>query len=144
VPVLDLDTLQVALTQASARWRPRQNIQAELNDGQKRALLGVIVEPKSLTAAMAPAAGAPPAPNFAPAVDWRNRNGNHVTGVKDQRNCGSCVSFCTTGVTESMVSIEKGSYWTSPRPTCISARRTAPVAAAGGPTRHTARSSRAA
>ena len=56
----------------------------------------------------AAAGAAAAAGNFAPAVDWRNRNGNHVTSVKNQRQCGSCVSFCTCAVVESMASIEKG------------------------------------
>ncbi len=41
-------------------------------------------------------------------IDWRNHNGNHVTPVKDQFGCGSCVSFATVAVTESMASIEMG------------------------------------
>jgi C1A family cysteine protease len=51
---------------------------------------------------------AAPVPSFAPEVDWRNHNGNHVTPIKDQGFCGSCVSFCTTAMVESMASIEKG------------------------------------
>src|SRR5258708_8303848 len=47
-------------------------------------------------------------PVFDPVVDWRNRNGNHINSVKDQKNCGSCVSFCTIAVTEAMASIEQG------------------------------------
>ena len=42
-------------------------------------------------------------------MDWRNHNGrNYVTPVKDQRQCGSCVSFATIGVVESMALIEQG------------------------------------
>src|SRR5262249_13388712 len=107
MPVLDLPTLTKDL--GNARWRARQTPHSQLNDTQKKALLGVVVDQASLASAMSHAAvAAAPAPAFAPAVDWRSRNGNHVTSVKDQRNCGSCVSFCTTGVTESMASIEKG------------------------------------
>ena len=108
MPILDIDTLATNLTQVRARWQPRQNPHANLSDDEKRALLGVIVDPGALAAAMAPNAGAPPVAGFAPAVDWRNHNGNHVTSIKDQRHCGSCVSFCTTATTESMASIEKG------------------------------------
>ena len=31
-----------------------------------------------------------------------------MTSVKDQKYCGSCVSFCCTAVVESMASIEHG------------------------------------
>src|SRR2546423_15173845 len=106
--VIDIQTLSASLTQARARWQPRQTPQANLNDAEKRALLGVVVDPASLAAAMAPAKfAAAAAPNFAPAVDWRNRNGNHVTSIKDQRQCGSSVPFFPTAQVESMGSLEE-------------------------------------
>lgn len=107
MPTLPLRELSTALQQAKARWRPRHTNLSDLSDEQKRRMLGVVVNRDSLAAAMTPRA-APAAPNFAPAVDWRNRNGNHVTPVKDQGGCGSCVSFCSAAVVESMASIEKG------------------------------------
>ena len=39
------------------------------------------------------------------AVDWRNNNGNWVTPVKNQRSCGSCVSFATCATLESRIKI---------------------------------------
>jgi len=108
MPVIDMKTLSTNLVQAKARWTARQTPQSLLSDEQKRALLGNIIPPAVAAAAAAQPAQALAAPAFAPAVDWRSHNGNHVTPVKDQKNCGSCVSFCCTALVESVASIEKG------------------------------------
>ena len=114
MPQINVATLAAQLTQVKARWIARQTPQSLLSDNEKKALLGVVFTPADLSAAAAAQAGTPmvaaaagPAA-FAPAVDWRNHNGNHVTPVKDQKNCGSCVSFCCTALVESMASIEEG------------------------------------
>jgi C1A family cysteine protease len=36
-------------------------------------------------------------------LDWRNANGNFVTGIRDQKKCGSCWAFALTGALESYV-----------------------------------------
>ncbi len=106
----DIKKLSAALTKANARWRAKETPQSLLSDEKKRRLLGVDI-PKSVLAAMAaPATAAAPAPAFAPAVDWRNKNGNHVSPVKDQGGCGSCVSFGCAGLIESMAHIELGNW----------------------------------
>jgi YVTN family beta-propeller protein len=107
MPVIDIEELRRALANAHARWQARQTVQSTLNDEQKRRLLGVVVNAAALAAAMARPA-VPAVPAFAPAVDWRNHNGNHVSTVKDQGQCGSCVSFCICALVESMSSIENG------------------------------------
>jgi C1A family cysteine protease len=106
--VIEINALSANLTQAKARWKARQTDKSNLSDAAKAALLGVLVDKAALATAMAPQARAAAAPNFAPAVDWRSKNGNHITPVKDQGGCGSCVSFGTVALVESMASIEKG------------------------------------
>jgi hypothetical protein len=110
MPQLDIAALSGSLRQVNARWQPRQTPQSLLSDNDKKALLGVIFSQQELDLAAAPplAAATAAAASFAPAVDWRNRNGNHVTTVKDQKRCGSCVSFACTALVESMASIERG------------------------------------
>jgi C1A family cysteine protease len=109
MPTLKAAELNAHIRENNATWQARDTPHAQLPDEVKRRMLGVIVNESDRAAAMAAprmASAAPPA--FDPLVDWRNRNGNHVTPVKDQGQCGSCVSFCTVSVTESMASIEKG------------------------------------
>ena len=100
-----IQDLSKQLLDAKARWVAIESPLSLMAPEDRKKLLGANVSdslkvPKTATVA-APTAGLPAS------VDWRNRNGNHVSPVKDQGGCGSCVSFCTVAVTESMVSIEK-------------------------------------
>lgn len=113
MPTLDIKSLATQLTQAKATWQARQTPHSQLSDDEKRALLGVVFPQHYLDAVSFAKSGKPPLaaaapPAFAPAVDWRNHNGNHISSVKDQKQCGSCVSFCCTALVESMASIERG------------------------------------
>ena len=46
---------------------------------------------------------------FPPSLDWRNNKGNFVTPVRNQRSCGSCWAFATTGAMESYTLIRDNS-----------------------------------
>jgi C1A family cysteine protease len=104
--MISFDKLTARLRASSATWTARQTPQFLLSDEQRVQLLGVVLTEADLIA-VAPLAKIE-VPNFAQEVDWRNRNGNHVTSVKDQSACGSCVSFCVVATVESMASIELG------------------------------------
>ncbi|MGI4862785.1 MAG: C1 family peptidase [Janthinobacterium lividum] len=104
MPTINFADLSTALRTNAATWQAAENVITRLPEDARRALLGVQVP----AGYQLPQSASAPVAGFAPAVDWRNRNGNHVTPVKDQGGCGSCVSFCTVAVTESMASIEKG------------------------------------
>src|SRR4051794_26231397 len=97
---LNIAQLQSTLKISQAKWQPIETPLSRLPDQQRNRLLGVVV-PAGFKPPQPVAGAAPPVANFAPSVDWRNRNGNHVTPVKQQGGCGSCVSFCTVAVTES-------------------------------------------
>jgi C1A family cysteine protease len=108
MPEVDIRALTTEIRSKNLTWRPRENVIAKLDDATKRRMLGVTAPPPQDLAGEMLAPPQAEAPAFAPAVDWRNRGGNHVTPPKDQKNCGSCVSFCACGLVESMASIEHG------------------------------------
>ena len=105
---LNLADLNKTLFEGNSSWTAAETPITMMEDKKRKQLLGVAPPagykmPKKTALAAATVAG------FDPAVDWRNRNGgNHVTSVKNQGGCGSCVSFCTVAVVESMASIEIG------------------------------------
>ena len=105
---IDITRLQTDLSRARVRWRAAETLVSRLSADQQHSLLGAVPSPEAEAAAAAPPQLT--APNFAPEVDWRNRNGNHVTPVKNQGGCGSCVSFGCTAVVESIAHIERGQW----------------------------------
>ncbi|MBX7046973.1 MAG: C1 family peptidase [Ignavibacteria bacterium] len=102
---LKLKELIEELTSKEALWTASETSMSSLNETQRRKILSQEEPLKGMLLAEAKV----PTPTYGLLVDWRNRNGkNHVSVVKNQASCGSCVSFSTVAVTESMTSIEKG------------------------------------
>ena len=100
-----IQKLQASLRASRAQWVADETPLSRLTPAEKARRLGAVVDRAALAAAMAPRAQVA-VPRFDPAVDWRNRNGNYVTPVKDQGGCGSCTSFSVVGTVESMALIE--------------------------------------
>ena len=101
--------LQEELASKNASWQAKQTPHSYLTLEQKKALLGVAPDRaflKSVKQQSQEVQGF--LPSYDPAVDWRTKNGGKVTTVKDQGTCGSCVSFATVALIESMALIEKG------------------------------------
>src|SRR5882762_10014910 len=101
---LRLHDLQRILQEKKITWVAKENPFALLTEEEKKNRLGLIdnVDPRGRRGMHEYLKSG----SFPDSIDWRNHNGNHVTPVKDQHNCGSCVSFATVAVTESMASIE--------------------------------------
>ena len=102
------EALQKELSVKNAHWQANQTPQSYLTLAQKTTLLGVVSD-KAFLKDVKVVAAAPQAifPSFDPEIDWRTRNSGKVSPVKDQGTCGSCVSFGTVGMLESMALIEK-------------------------------------
>lgn len=101
-----IQKLQASLQASRAQWVADETPLSRLTPAEKARRLGAVVDRAALAAAMAPRAQVA-VPKFDPAVDWRNRNGNYVTPVKDQGGCGSCTSFSVVGTVEAMALIEQ-------------------------------------
>ena len=104
--------LATALVKKKAGWHTADTEVSKLDPEARARLLGAIpsAESASFMSAMAAAPMLAAAPGFAPAVDWRNKGGNHVSPVRNQGGCGACVSFGSVGVIESMAHIETGRW----------------------------------
>jgi C1A family cysteine protease len=117
---LDVTELRKAIMQAGQSWEVRepaesefhslgwepsnaQHIQRSLVVGESIARLRFPTLKSTPDATLGGPAGGPARPA---SFDWRTRG---VIGpVRDQRHCGACVSFATTGVVCAMAAIEAG------------------------------------
>ena len=99
--------LNASLKASGAQWVADETTLSKLTQAEKARRLGVVINRAALAKAMAPRAQVE-IPKFDREVDWRNRNGNKVTPIKDQGGCGSCTSFSTVGAIESIALIELG------------------------------------
>jgi C1A family cysteine protease len=104
--------LQSALSAAGYPWTAGTTSVSNLSLADKKGRLGLIVDPKKLAAtekaikaAEAFAASRGVAAAAPAAVDWRNNSGNWVSPIRDQGQCGSCVSFGTCATIEARLKI---------------------------------------
>src|SRR3712207_4055748 len=110
----NVQAIAAAISQERLPWTASRNQLTDLPPAEQVRHLGLVVtdeERQRLAAQRAQVAAqevqvAAAAVGAPAAVDWRNNNGNFVTPVKNQGNCGSCVSFCTCATIESAVRIK--------------------------------------
>jgi C1A family cysteine protease len=104
--------VQSAIDDAGLGWFAAETPISALSVEDQKSRLGLDVNEQLMRSvqqviqASETAEMAMPALRAAPtSVDWRNNSGNFVTSIKDQANCGSCVSFATLATIESRVNI---------------------------------------
>ena len=109
---IKLETLQSQISKKGVDWVAGETPLANLSVSEKQTRLGLVVSKEEMAAtaqaikavesmqsAMSAAFAAPAA------IDWRNNGGDFTTPVKDQLDCGSCVSFATIATIESRMNI---------------------------------------
>ncbi len=103
-PLSDLEAIQDAIADRSARWSAADNPISDLSAPDRLLLLGAITEglgagPLSRTD-LSP--GLPDPAELPTSFDWRNRNGNnYVTPVRHQRLCAASWAFASIAALES-------------------------------------------
>ncbi|MCL1853158.1 MAG: C1 family peptidase [Peptococcaceae bacterium] len=108
MPFKDFQTFSSDFKLHKAQWKPKENKIGAYSPQKRRAMLGALIDEEAHAANKALLAEKPlveAAPKFAQEVDWRQ--GNHVSDVKDQYDCGACASFSVTAMLEAMISIEQ-------------------------------------
>jgi C1A family cysteine protease len=100
--------LQEEIKVATATWHAKETPHSFLTSIQKKALLGVVLDKEFTQEVKSVAASGPLGilPSYDPEVDWQTKDGGKVSPMKDQGTCGSCVSFGTVGLMESMALLE--------------------------------------
>src|SRR3954447_18523871 len=108
---MSLTAIQNAINKKKLNWRGGETNVSGLDDKAKKGHLGLNVpegiaaQVKAAVTAANAAFAVAAAVRAPPGVDWRNNNGNWITSIKDQQNCGSCVSFATCATIEARANI---------------------------------------
>jgi len=93
-----LSQIQQAITDSSAGWTAAANPIWNLTWQERANRLGC----NDSKSGGGPARLETPIGRLPASLDWTNNNGNHISSVKNQSNCGSCWAHAACGVMESM------------------------------------------
>ncbi|MBN2010483.1 T9SS type A sorting domain-containing protein [candidate division KSB1 bacterium] len=93
-----LTQVQQAIINKGATWQAGETFLSKLSPEQRKLHFGAFLEPP-IDAAQRKIE-LPAVENLPSHFDWRDNNGNWVTPVRDQGQCGSCVFFSEVGQTE--------------------------------------------
>jgi C1A family cysteine protease len=98
VAATEIEHIQQAIEAHGAQWRAGENWVTKLSAEERRKLCGHIREP--IEPSQATLLSLPAIEDLPPVFDWRDNNGNWVTPVRNQGNCGSCWDFSAVAQVE--------------------------------------------
>lgn len=107
---LQPQSLNAAIAAAGAAWQAGQTPLSSLPPQERASYLGLAVSDQEISTTAKAISAAESLTAFAAVslpttVDWRNNGGNFVTSIKDQKACGSCVSFGTIATIEARINV---------------------------------------
>ena len=92
----ETDEINAAIKEKKAKWTAGETSITKLSEKDRQKRLGLLPSkvPEEVYAI-------PELMSVPSSFDWRNNNGNFVTPIRDQGDCGSCWAFATTAALES-------------------------------------------
>ncbi|NLF15501.1 MAG: peptidase C1 [Anaerolineaceae bacterium] len=101
----ELPGLERAISERGFNWRAGTTTLSALPQEEQDRRLGLRLIPEEMQRLSRERAMLQPrAASFPPAWDWRNVDGaDWITAIRDQKGCGSCVSFAAVAVLEAML-----------------------------------------
>ncbi|MDD5627564.1 MAG: C1 family peptidase [Elusimicrobia bacterium] len=100
-----ISQVQSAIEKKGAKWVAGETSLSRMSEAQWDLRLGASLE----APADAPKIEMMMSEDLPPRIDWRDHGGKFVTGIRDQKKCGSCWAFAMTGALESNVLISR--HW---------------------------------
>ncbi len=101
---LQIQTIRQAIETSDASWHAAENPITSLSAQERQKLLVQDIRPLDIDESRV--FSLPAASTLPDSFDWRNQNGNWITPVRDQGECGSCVAFAEIAQIESWYMIQ--------------------------------------
>ncbi len=102
----ELKQIQQAIEQNRANWEAGETAISGKTDAEFKKLTGAFI-PEANSLNSTPKKFTQSATSLPAKFDWRDFNGNWITPIKDQANCGSCWAFAPLAAIESIVRISQ-------------------------------------